>query len=76
MGPSAPLPICPAAPLNINSATLVDLDGLPGIGPAKAAAILRYREEHGPFRAVDDLAQVPGLGAALVARLRDWVSAR
>jgi competence protein ComEA len=52
------------------------LDALPGIGPAKAAAILRYREKHGPFPSIDDLAQVPGLGAAQVARLRDRVSAR
>jgi competence protein ComEA len=75
-GPTAPRPICPAAPLDINSASISDLDALPGIGPAKAAAILRYREEHGPFGAVDDLARVPGLGGAAVARLRNRVSAR
>jgi competence protein ComEA len=62
-------------PLNLNSATLVDLDALPGIGPAKAAAILRYREEHGPFTAVEDLARVPGFGVGWVAKLRDRVSA-
>jgi competence protein ComEA len=70
-GGGAPVPYT-----NINSASISDLDALPGIGPAKAAAILRYREEHGPFGAVEDLARVPGLGAALVARLRDRVSAR
>jgi competence protein ComEA len=75
-GKTAPLPLCPAAPLDINSASASQLDALPGIGPAKAAAILRYREKHGPFPSIDDLAQVPGLGAAQVARLRDRVSAR
>jgi competence ComEA-like helix-hairpin-helix protein len=62
------------APLNINSATLSQLDSLPGIGPAKAAAILRYREERGRFQSVEDLARVPGFGPALVARLRERVS--
>jgi competence protein ComEA len=69
MGGGAP------APLNINSATLTELDALPGVGPTKAAAILQYRQEHGPFAAVDQLARVPGLGAGAVARLRDHVSA-
>lgn len=77
MGQPASLPDCAAAvPLNINSASISDLDALPGIGPAKAAAILRYREEHGPLGAVDDLARVPGFGAALVARLRHRISTR
>jgi competence ComEA-like helix-hairpin-helix protein len=66
----------PAAPLNINSATIEDLDALPGIGPAKAAAVLRYREQHGPFVAVEDLARVSGFGPAAVARLRDRISTR
>lgn len=64
------------APLNINTATASDLDALPGIGPTKAAAILQYRQEHGPFAAVDDLARVRGLGAGIVARLGDRVSVR
>jgi competence protein ComEA len=80
-GTSALLANCPAAssvpvaPVNINSASLADLDGLPGIGPARAAAIIRYREEQGPFRSVADLAGVPGLGPAAVDRLRSWVVA-
>jgi competence protein ComEA len=73
---SPPTGDAPVALTNINSASISDLDALPGIGPAKAAAILRYREEHGPFRAVDDLARVPGLGAAAVARLQNRVSVR
>jgi competence ComEA-like helix-hairpin-helix protein len=61
----------PAAPLNINSATVQQLDSLPGVGPAKAAAILRYRNEHGPFSALEQLGQVPGFGSAAVERLQD-----
>src|SRR4051812_30995259 len=44
---SATLPSCPAVPLDINTASQMELDALPGIGPAKARAILRYRQEHG-----------------------------
>jgi competence protein ComEA len=78
---TAPPPRCPptqgvAAPLNLNTARAVDLDALPGIGPAKAAAILQYRKDHGPFAAVDDLARVPGFGSAAVARLRHRLSAQ
>ena len=64
------------ATTNINSATVAELDALPGIGPAKAAAILQYREQHGPFTAVEELARVPGLGVAAVARLRERVTVR
>jgi competence protein ComEA len=66
---------CQPASLNINSASVQDLDGLPGVGPAKAAAILQYREQHGPFPTVDDLARVPGFGPAAVSRLRDRLAA-
>jgi competence ComEA-like helix-hairpin-helix protein len=65
----------PSAPLNLNTATLQQLDSLPGVGPAKAAAILRYRQEQGPFTAVDQLAGVPGLGPAAVSRLRNHLAA-
>jgi competence protein ComEA len=64
------------APLNINSATVQQLDSLPGVGRVKAAAILRYRDEHGPFSAVEQLGQVPGFGAAAVEKLRDRLTIR
>jgi competence protein ComEA len=67
--PSGPVP------LNLNRASLVELDALPGIGPSKAAAILRYREQHGLFGSVDELERVPGFGAAAVARLRNMLAA-
>jgi len=64
------------APLNINTASLAELDALPGIGPAKARAILRYREEHGAFADVEALAGVPGLSGAALTRLKERVVAR
>jgi competence ComEA-like helix-hairpin-helix protein len=69
-------PSAAAAPLNINTATLAELDALPGIGPAKARAIVRYRQEHGAFAAVEALAGVPGINLALVSRLGPKVVAR
>jgi competence protein ComEA len=62
--------------LNINSATVRQLDSLPGVGPAKAAAILQYREKHGPFTAVEQLGQVPGFGPQALARLGDRLTVR
>ena len=64
-----------ASPLNLNNASLTELDALPGVGPARAAAILQYRQQHGSFASVEELAGVPGLGPAAVARLRGYVAA-
>ena len=64
-----------ASPLNLNNASLTELDGLPGVGPARAAAILQYRQQHGSFASVEELAGVPGLGPAAVAKLREYVAA-
>jgi competence ComEA-like helix-hairpin-helix protein len=68
----------PASPLgerlNLNTANAAALDALPGIGPARAASIVQYRAQHGPFQTVDDLRQIPGIGDAAVARLRDHVA--
>jgi competence protein ComEA len=58
------------APLvHINSATLEELDTLPGVGPALAQAIIDYRTEHGPFTSLADLDNVDGVGPA---KLEDW----
>jgi len=62
--------------VNLNTATLSELDRLPGIGPARAAAILQEREARGPFASVEELSRVPGLGPAAIARLRDRVVVR
>jgi competence protein ComEA len=52
----------PAAPVRLNSATVADLEQLPGIGPALAQRILDYRSAHGPFRSVEELQEVSGFG--------------
>lgn len=61
------------AGVNVNTADLEQLKTLPGIGDAKAAAIIAYRSEHGPFATVDDLASVSGIGPATVEKLRPMV---
>lgn len=63
-------------PLDLNLASAQDLDRLPGIGPAKAQAIVAYRQRHGPFRSGLDLAGVPGIGPALAARLQNLAVVR
>jgi competence protein ComEA len=61
--------------LNVNRATAVDLEALPGIGPALARRIVADREARGPFATVQALDRVPGIGPALVARLGNLVTA-
>ncbi len=75
-GPAAPPPTSPSPRLNLNSASVSELDELPGIGPARAAAILQEREARGPFTSVEELSRVPGLGPSAIARLRDLVVVR
>ncbi|MCW2747184.1 MAG: DNA-binding protein [Nocardioidaceae bacterium] len=64
----------PGAKVSLNSATSEQLDQLPGIGPVTAAAILKWRSEDGPFRTVEDLLDVKGIGDATLAELRDLVT--
>lgn len=63
----------PAGPVNLNTATADELDRLPGVGPATAAAIIAHRQQYGPYMSVDELAKVRGIGAAKVAALRGLV---
>ena len=60
-------------PLDLNTATVEQLDELDGIGPATAQQIVAYREEHGGFGSVEELDQVPGIGETRLAALRDKV---
>ena len=76
---------CPLAPtrahaqpqpqilIHINTATLAELDSLPGIGPSKAAAIIAARERR-PFRRLQDLLRVPGIGRATLERLAPFLA--
>jgi competence protein ComEA len=62
--------------VDVNAGGPADLEGLPGVGPARAAAIVRYREIHGRFGSVEELGGVPGIGPAALARLQGRVKLR
>lgn len=62
------------AAVDINTADAAALEQVKGLGPAKAAAIVDYRKANGPFKSVDDLVKVPGIGEKTVEQLRDQVS--
>ncbi len=64
----------PGGPLNLNTATLADLDKLPGVGPVLAQRILSARDAQGGFRAVSDLRKVSGIGDSRYAQLKDLVT--
>jgi competence protein ComEA len=67
-------PAGPGARISLGTATLEQLDTLPGIGPVTAQAILDHRAEHGTFTSVDDLLDVKGIGEATLADIRDRVT--
>lgn len=69
-----PTPASVPGLINVNTATIEELDQLPGIGPVLAGRIVEDREANGPFRSVDDLLRVPGIGEVLLAKLRDLVT--
>lgn len=73
--PPGPGPGGGAAPalVDLNTASLADLDGLPGIGPVLAQRILDWRTQNGRFSSVDELGEVSGIGDAVLARLRPLV---
>ena len=63
----------PGPPISLNNATAEQLDTLDGVGPATAQKIIAWRTQHGGFRSVADLGQVPGIGPKKLAALRDRV---
>jgi len=60
--------------IDVNQADVTELQRLPGIGPAIAAAIVAWRDDNGPFDSVDDLLDVPGIGPAKLAAIEDQVA--
>ena len=71
---AAAAPAPPPAKVSLSSATVDQLDALPGIGPVTAQKIVDWRTAHGPFRTVAALDDVPGIGPAKVAQLEDLVT--
>jgi competence protein ComEA len=60
--------------VNINTADTLELESLPGIGPAHAQSILEYRDTHGPFARIEDITEVSGIGPATLERLQDLIT--
>jgi competence protein ComEA len=60
--------------VHINKAGVDELQALPGVGPVLADRIVTYRDEHGPFKSIEDLLDVPGIGEAKLAGFRDLVA--
>lgn len=64
----------PAKPLDLNTATLEQLEQLPGIGPTTAKAILEFREKSGPFQRVEDLRAIHGISKSKLEKIRPYVT--
>lgn len=68
----------PATPIvqrvNINTASMAELDTLPGVGPTLAQTIVDFRVQNGPFQTIEDLMNVPGIGPATFDRLKDMIT--
>jgi competence protein ComEA len=64
----------PAGPINLNTATVEQLDTLDGVGPVTAQKILAYRQQHGGFGSVSELDRIPGIGPKRLAALRTKVT--
>src|SRR5688572_12142211 len=74
--PSAPSARGPSPAIDLNTAPATALQALPGIGPAKADAIVAYREAHGPFASIEGLLAVPGIGRSILARINGLAEVR
>ena len=69
-------PVAGAEPIpkvNLNTATLSQLDSLPGIGPVIADRMIRFREDNGPFKRIEDLMNVRGIGEKTFLKLKDRI---
>jgi competence protein ComEA len=59
--------------IDLNRATATDLDALPGLGPALAQRIIDYRQKHGPFKNIDDLEKVSGIGSKKLEKIKPYI---
>lgn len=64
-----------ARPINVNTAPQIDLESGAGLLRREAAAVVQYREKHGPFKTLDDMKKVPGLDFAKIEKRRDFLVA-
>ncbi|HUL72331.1 MAG TPA: helix-hairpin-helix domain-containing protein [Vicinamibacterales bacterium] len=63
-----------STPVNLNTATTVELESLPGIGPATAERILEYRQKNGAFKKIEDLMNVRGIGEKTFLKLKPLIT--
>ena len=73
---SWPDSLLPGERIDLNTADVYDLQRLPGIGERRALDIIAWREEHGPFRTVDELTEIYGIGTATLEGLRDYATVK
>jgi competence protein ComEA len=71
---AAPCLVAAAEPVNINTADKETLMTVKGVGERRAEAIIAWREQHGPFKSVDDLAQVQGIGRQIIEDNRETLT--
>ncbi len=69
-----PMPTTQANLVNINTATIDQLETLPGIGPVTAQSIVTYRQQHGPFQHIEDIMNVPGIGPATFDQISNLIT--
>lgn len=72
---SRPDSLLPGERIDVNTADAYDLQRLPGIGETRAQDIISWREAHGPFRTVDELTEVSGIGPVILENLRPYAAA-
>ncbi len=75
-GKKTPAPTQKTVKLNINKASVQDLTRLPGIGPRTAERIVTYRKEHGPFKRIEEIMNVRGIGRKKFERIKSMITVR